>query len=400
MPVFHRTIAAAVAGIAAAGTVAAAVVLTSHTGVQRVQATGAVGSVPVVGRPSAAPGSFLARLRTVRTIHSTVPANGDVNPYGIVVIRRSAGRLHAGDVLVSNFNDKANLQGTGSTIVEMPASPLAAGKFRVFAQITKAMLPGSCPGGVGLSTALAVLPDGWVVVGNAPSANGQAATAKAGCLIILDNLGRLRETLSGQRINGLGINGPWDATAVSRGMSADLFVSNAFIGTAAGKGKVVRKGTVVRIRLQLSAVSEPRVLSSTVIATGLPEEASAAAFVLGPTGLGLGARGTLYVADTITAIPDALTRWGSSGPGPTVTSGGALFEPLGLAIAPNGDILTVNGGNGKIVEITPGGRQVATEFLDTTGSLAGAGALFGLAVAPSGVVYYGDDVANSLRLAR
>jgi hypothetical protein len=74
-----------------------------------------------------------------------------------------------------------------------------------------------------------------------------------------------------------------------------------------------------------------------------------------------------------------------------------------MAIAPNGDILTVNGGNGgngKIVETTPGGRQAATEFLDTSGRPAGAGALFGLAVAHSGAIYYVDDAANTLRLLR
>jgi hypothetical protein len=67
-----------------------------------------------------------------------------------------------------------------------------------------------------------------------------------------------------------------------------------------------------------------------------------------------------------------------------VTSGRALSSPLGLAIAPNGHVPTVNGGNGKIVETTPGGVQVATRLLDSSGSPAGAGALFGLAVAPHG----------------
>jgi hypothetical protein len=119
--------------------------MTAHPGSQALRAAASVRTGPVLGRPSAAPGAFLARLRAVRTIASTVPSNGDVNPYGIVVIRHSAGRLHAGDILVSNFNDKANLQGTGSTIAEITP----AGKPRVFAQITKAMLRGSCPGGLG-----------------------------------------------------------------------------------------------------------------------------------------------------------------------------------------------------------------------------------------------------------
>jgi hypothetical protein len=62
-------------------------------------------------------------------------------------------------------------------------------------------------------------------------------------------------------------------------------------------------------------------------------------------------------------------------------------------------VLTVNGGNGKIVETTPVGRQVTTRFLDRSGSPPGAGALFGLAVAPAASgVYYVDDAVNTLRL--
>jgi hypothetical protein len=394
MPVFHRTAIAAV-GTAAAATVAAAVVLVPHSGVQHYQAAGAVSAATRLARPSAVRGSFLAPRHTVRTIASTVPPTGDVNPYGTAVITRTSGRLTAGDVLISNYNDKANLQGTGSTIIEISPS----GHRTLFARITTAMLPASCPGGVGLSTALAVLPGGWVVVGSAPSTNGQASTAKAGCLIVLGNQGRVREVFAGAAIDG-----PWDATAVSQGAFADLFVTNALRGTAAGHGKVVRQGTVVRIAFLLSAVTPPTPLGVTTIATGFPEQASSTAFVLGPTGVALGRNGILYVADTasntISAIPNALTRQGSTGTGRTITSGRALAQPLGLAIAPDGDILTVNGGNGKIVETTPGGRQVGTEFLDTSGSPAGAGALFGLAIAPRGGVYYVDDVANTLRLLR
>ena len=48
-----------------------------------------------------------------------MPANGDVNPYGIATVPRSTGALVGGDTLVSNFNAKSNLQGTGTTIVEL-----------------------------------------------------------------------------------------------------------------------------------------------------------------------------------------------------------------------------------------------------------------------------------------
>jgi len=83
-----------------------------------------------------------------------------------------------------------------------------------------------------------------------------------------------------------------------------------------------------------------------------------------------------------------------------VTSGGDLNTPLGLAIAPNGDVLTVNAGDGFIVETTPSGNQVAKFLLDKTPPPPlGAGALFGLAVTPNANgIYFVDDVANTLNL--
>ena len=60
---------------------------------------------------------------------------------------------------------------------------------------------------------------------------------------------------------------------------------------------------------------------------------------------------------------------------------------------------TVNAGNGKIVETRPAGVQVATRQLDSSGSPAGAGALFGLAVKRHGRgVCYVDDATSTLRL--
>ena len=234
--------------------------------------------------------------------------------------------------------------------------------------------------------------------GSAPSSNGMAATAKAGCLIVLNRWGHPVETLSGH-----GINGPWDSTAVSHGNVADLFVTNVLNGTVAAGGKVVHGGTVLRLTLVLHRHAMPQLVSSTKIGSGFAEQSSPTAFVLGPTGVGLGRHGILYVAETqssrITGIKNALTRPGSGGTGSLVTKKGFVNMPLGLAIAPNGHILTVNGANGLVVETTPAGHQVARRLLDNAGSPKGAGALFGLAVRPSGRgVYYVDDAQNTLRL--
>ena len=80
--------------------------------------------------------------------------------------------------------------------------------------------------------------------------------------------------------------------------------------------------------------------------------------------------------------------------GITLTEGGSLSSPLGLAIAPNGDVLSANGGNGNIVETTPFGFQFPPV---NTG--AGKGGLFGLAVAPNQrSLYFVNDVENTLEL--
>ena len=64
-------------------------------------------------------GSILRGLTAINTLASTVPSNGDVNPYGVAMVDSPIGNLYAGDILVSNFNNSSNLQGTGTTIVEV-----------------------------------------------------------------------------------------------------------------------------------------------------------------------------------------------------------------------------------------------------------------------------------------
>jgi len=194
-------------------------------------------------------------------------------------------------------------------------------------------------------------------------------------------------------------------TALDLGNLAVLFVTNVLNGTVAAKGTTVSQGTVLRMLLFCGEGDDdkgmPREIFRTVIASGFGERTDPDALVIGPTGVGLGPGGTLYVADTllnrIAAIPDALFRLNSAGVGNTVSQNGTLNAPLGLAIAPNGDILVVNGGDGNMVETTPGGSQVATKNADITGT--GAGTLFGLAVASDRQgVYLVDDGNNTLDL--
>jgi hypothetical protein len=334
---------------------------------------------------------FIGQFSTVSSVGGTVPGNGDVNPYGIVIVPRSTGSLVGGDILISNFNNAENLQGTGTTIVQMTPT----GSLSLFAEINPAKLPGACPGGVGLTTALAILPHGYVVVGSLPTADGNAATAQAGCLIVLDKNGNVVETISGPPING-----PWDMTSVDEGWGAALFVTNVLNGTVASGETPTDGGTVVRVRLNIEGKHRPpAVTAMEVVANGFPERTDPAALVVGPTGVALGYEGTLYVADTqgnrIAAVPNALYRQTPlEGAGTTIALGGYLNNPLGLTLAPNGDILTANANDGNIVETTPIGAEF--QPFDTG---AGEGGLFGLTVAPYRQgVYFVNDAENTLDL--
>jgi hypothetical protein len=144
--------------------------------------------------------NILKNLHTITTITSTLPSNQDVNPYGVALVKRTVGNLTEGHVLVSNFNNSSNLQGTGTTIVDIAPN----GSLSLFAQIDPTALPSPCPGGVGLTTALVVLRSGWVIVGSLPTTDGTSNTAQPGCLIVLDSSGKPVETFFGSLISG-----PW-----------------------------------------------------------------------------------------------------------------------------------------------------------------------------------------------
>ena len=362
----------------------------SSTSTSSAASSSAASAEPTSPQPVA---SFLGQLRGLTQIASTVPANGDVNPYGVAIIPASDGRLTAGDILVSNFNDKANVQGTGTTIVQV--SP--AGKTSVFADISALPADQACPGGIGLTTALGILPGGWVVVGSLPTTSGGALPGldPAGCLIVLSDQGTVAETITNSDIVG-----PWDLTVKSSATSAELFVSNALGGNTTTHDGVPVTGncTVVRLDLALRPAAPPKLTSSAVIGTDFPWRANKAALILAPTGLSLGGNGTLYVDDTLTnsvsGIPQALTRTSAAtAVGGTLSAGGSLNAPLGMTMAPNGDLVVVNGNNGNAVEITPAGKQLATKTLIKNG----AGDLFGVITTPTGDgLIIANDGTNAL----
>ena len=326
-------------------------------------------------------------------VASTVPPNGDLNPYGVAIVPRTMGKLVSGNILVSNFNNSANLQGTGTTIMNIAPD----GSTSVFAQIDPSTLPDQCPGGVGLTAALVVLRTGWVIVGSLPTANGMAATAQAGCLLVLNNEGTVAET-----ITNVMINGPWDMTALDGDLTATLFVTNVLNGTVAGNGSIVQGGTVVRIRTTQTDTTMPSITDMLVIGSGFAERTDPAALVIGPTGVALVPGGSLYVADTlnnrIVSIADAVNRTTDAHNGQTFSLVPTLNTPLGVMVRPNhSELMVANGGNGLLIGLNEDGTQKSAGFISGSGSPPGAGTLFGLAASSSGL-YFVNDGTNTLNL--
>jgi len=345
--------------------------------------------------PAAADSAFLPMVKKHHLLTTTQPDNGDQNPYALVVAPASAGAVQKGDVLVDNFNNIGNLQGTGSTIIDYRP---ATGQMTLFASVPHD-LPG-CPGGIGLSTAMTMLKSGWVIVGSAPSTDGTTKTLGAGCLIVLDASGKVAGTIAGPRIDD-----PWGNMAViDHGDTATLFLSNAGFGIGAPGQAVQHQATVLRLNLVIAPGKPPAVTSQTVIGDGFGAQADAGVFLIGPTGLAFGQDGTLYVSDAlanrIAAIPDAATRADSAGQGKDVSKAGLLNRPLAMGFAPNGHLLVVNGLDGQVVEIDPAtGKQEGAMLIDGDEAQTppGSGDLFGITMMPDGKgFYYVEDDVNAL----
>ena len=164
----------------------------------------AMAGLMALGAGPAGAESALQDFKRISTVASTVTDNGDLNPYAVFVAPVSSGMIEKGDVIVDNFNNVSNLQGTGGTIVLVNPATRAV---KLFAKLPQSL--SQCPGGIGLTTALAMLRSGWVIVGSAPSTDGTTGTKGPGCLLVFDANGKLATVWSGAQIND-----PWGNMAV------------------------------------------------------------------------------------------------------------------------------------------------------------------------------------------
>jgi uncharacterized protein (TIGR03118 family) len=329
-------------------------------------------------------------VQTFSAVPTAGPTAGGQNPYGLAFVPsqfKGQGALQPGDLLVSDFNNAGTpanpggLQGLGSTILRITPQ----GATSVFFQ---------GPPGLGLTTALGVLQNGDVLVGSVPTTDGTAATIQPGALLVLNANGNLLEKITDSQL----LDSPWDLTINDQGATAQVFVSN------------VVSGTVTRLDLKVPLDGKPRVQSETVIASGFTSQPNGTALIVGPTGLAYDARtGTLYVVatadNTIVAIAHAARRTTDAGTGRDLFAGKSdphLHGPLGLVLAPNGDLIVANGDAvnpdptqpSELVEFTPQGAIVGEFSVDPN-----PGGAFGLAVADdNGQIRFAavDDNTNTV----
>jgi hypothetical protein len=314
---------------------------------------------------------------------STVPSNGDVNPYGVSFVPRdfpTGGKLQPGDILVSNYNNSQNLQGTGTTIVDIRGNSPS-----LFFQ-------GKAP--LGLSTGLAVLKSGLVLVANMPTTDGTSATVQAGSLIALDYNANVVWTYTSSTL----VNGPWDFTVNDQGGFVQVFVSN------------VLSGSISRLDLEVTP-EHVTVQKGLIISSGYGHRGDPAALEVGPTGLAYDQRrDILYVSgsfeNAIFAVANAGHIVADGGMGYRIYQDNThLHGALAMVLAPNGNLIVSNSDvvnsdpnhPSELVEFTPDGQFVAERPVDPA-----QGGSFGMGIMSTrhGVITFAavDDNTSSLEI--
>jgi hypothetical protein len=327
-------------------------------------------------------GSVLATLTNQQTIGSTSPSTpADVNPYGLDIEKAASGKISAGDLVVCDFNNPGNVQGTGTEIVAL--HPVV----------------GSTPTLIAKSNTLT----GCNAIATAPNGNVWAAAFKANDNPIFTGSGTLVSALS---------NGPWNHPFGEAFVPANAALNHpAFYVSNAGDGSLVR----------VTILPGPA-FTFTSVATGFPVNGGKPGSILAPSGLNYqsngdilyivdGTNNTLYAIQHISSVPangiavnaNGTSFTGSAGNDASVVfSGPPLNGPISSAILYNGNIVLGNtldpDGQNLMVEVSPGGSLLDVKNVDT----GPAGALFGMVASGTSAattkLYFNDDNDNTVEV--
>ena len=321
--------------------------------------------------------SILNMLTKKTTIGSTVdPLNGDQNPYGLDIAKVSAGAFKAGDLAVCNFNDAANVQGNGTTVIALHPQP------------------GSTPRRVAQDHSL----QGCTEIALAPSDAIWASAFVANDNPIVSPSGAVITTLPGGPFHG-----PFGQVFAPK---PTPFGNASFYESNAGDG------SIVRINITNSG------FTFDVIAKGFAVNGGAPGSILGPSGLQYDAKhDRLYIVDganntvvtfrhvsTIPAGGITVNGMGFDGPfanrATVLFSGAPLNGPISSALFEDGHLIVGNtlDGNGQnlMVELNSAGKELAVKNVDR----GAAGALFGM-IAVNGSdrkLYFNDDNDNTVKV--
>ncbi|MBV9700804.1 MAG: hypothetical protein JO078_11855 [Candidatus Eremiobacteraeota bacterium] len=324
--------------------------------------------------------SMLKLLVRERVIGSTI-VNGQQNPYGLTVAPSTNGVFTKGDLVVCNFNNSKNIQGTGSTIVGL--HPTKGAKPFLVSSSVKTLR--GCD-------ALALAPDDTIWAA-AFSSNDNPVLGSNGKLLV--------------NIDGPPFAHPFGQIYAPHGGASGAPV---FYATNA-RGE----GTVVRINLGSSFTYD-------VIAEGFAINHGKPGSIFGPSGLAYNDRNdTLYIVDgtnntvvafsKVSTIPsggiivekDGLHFKGpAAGQARVVYAGNPLNGPISSALLFNGNLVVGNTtnktGRNVMVEMTPSGRILATRNVDH----GTAGAIFGMVATGNNAfdakIYFNDDNTNEVRV--
>jgi hypothetical protein len=348
----------------------------------------AMGNASNLIQPDVDHTSILKMLTKQAVIGSAVdPMNGDQNPYGLIYVNNKPfgkSLFKKGDLLICNFNDKANVQGNGTTVEYIGSTP--GSKPKRFSQ--NSQLKGCASLTINLFDEVF-------------AANSGAKNATA-----MNSAAKIQQTLK----NALLVE-PWGSAYVPSQTGYPpgdgLWIADA------SSGKIVR--------INLGTGGPP---TYTAVISGFAVNHGKPGSILGPSGMQYNAAtDTLFVVDGVTNTlvafshaynallgPNAVVvgKDGKTFSGPKkqfarlVHGGYPLDGPISTALLPNGNLVLGNtlnkNGTNLMVEIATDGKVLATRNVDT----GVAGALFGIVASGTSdsttKIYFNDDNANNVQV--